>query len=422
MLDLCVSAIASNQGKTILTSALLYHYRGRVRGFKIGPDFIDPQFHRFVSGEWSVNLDLYMQEPSQVEWTYQRYRKEVNILEGVMGYYDGMERGASAYDVTKLLAVPTLLVLDGSGSYTTLSAVLKGIREYRPEATVKGVVLNRLSSQRHYELIRRRIESDFDDVEVLGWIAKDLPSLKETHLGLDLEDLGKIEDLSREVLKHLDLGRLERLFRSRKRKEPDYPFDEVKRRNESLAIVFDRNFSFLYYDNLRFLEEVFDSVILIDSTRDEAIPEEADCVYLCGGYVESEEAYRRIRQSHRFRNSLIRHTQKGKEVFAECAGLLYLGRRVDEKPMSGILPIDFSLQRRFVRLGYYRSESGVRGHCFHYTRPESLEGWCDILSKDGAGEFGTYRQGRVFGTYLHTLFRGRDLFGWECEPPRHGFG
>ena len=127
-LSFCVSGISSNSGKTVLTSALLYYFRDGVRAYKIGPDFIDPQFHKVVSGDWSVNLDSFMMSALQVKWIFQTYQKEVNILEGVMGYYDGMDKSASTYDITKLLKVPTILVLDGSGSYITVSAVLKGLK------------------------------------------------------------------------------------------------------------------------------------------------------------------------------------------------------------------------------------------------------------------------------------------------------
>ena len=411
-MNFCISAIASNQGKTILTSALLYHFRDRVRAYKIGPDFIDPQFHKFVSNDWSVNLDLFMQNKSQVKWTFSTYQKEINILEGVMGYYDGMDRGASAYDVTKLLKVPTILVLDGSGSYITISAVLKGLKEYRKDSTIKAVVLNKLSSTNHYELIKKQIESDFDDIVVLGWIKKDLEALRDTHLGLNLEDLGKIEKISKEVLENLELKKFEEVFRSKKVEVKEYPFKKIEKKNQNLAIVYDKNFSFLYYDNLCFLKEIFEQVFMINSIKDEKIPENTDIVYICGGYIENDASYKRIKDSFYFKNSLIFHIRKGKKILGECAGLLYLGRSVDEKKMSGILPIKFSLQKRFVRLGYYESESGIKGHCFHYTKPETLEGWFDKLLKNSKGEFGSYKQNNVLGTYLHSFFRGREFGVW----------
>jgi cobyrinic acid a,c-diamide synthase len=400
----CISSVSSNSGKTVITLALLYHFRKRVRAYKIGPDFIDPQFHKRVCGDWSVNLDSYMLDEKELIWTFQNYKKEVNILEGVMGYYDGMDKKASCYDVTKILKIPTILVLNGSGSYITVVAVLKGLLEYQKECTIKGVILNRLSSKNHYELIKSLIEKEFKDIVVLGWVKKDLESLREIHLGLDLDDMQKLESISKKILKNLELEKF-LFFKEQSKSLDKYPFEKLKKVDKTLTIVYDKNFSFLYYDNLCFLKEVFKRVIMIDSTKDEEVPEDADIVYIPGGYVESESAYKRVKESVNFKNSLIKHS-KSKPIYAECAGMLYLGKSVDEKKFCGILPIKFSLQKRFVRLGYYQNELGIKGHCFHYTKPKSLKGWFDKLSKNGKnGEFGSYALQKVFGTYLHTIFR-----------------
>jgi len=148
--------------------------------------------------------------------------------------------------------------------------------------------------------------------------------------------------------------------------------------------------------------------VIIDSTKDELIPNDCDRVYICGGYVESDEAFLRIKDSANFKNSLIEHAQN-KPIYAECAGLLYLAKAVDHKVMSGILDITFILDKRFNRLGYYYNEAGVKGHAFHYTKAtdEALKKGFDILSKTvkGKGLVGSWSKNRVFGTYLHTMFR-----------------
>jgi len=408
----CISAVASNQGKTILTTALLWYFRESVRPFKIGPDFIDPQFHTQVCGTPSVNLDSFMMNQEQVAWLFQHYAdRKVAILEGVMGFYDGQNKGCSAYSVSRLLGVPTILVLDGSGSYITVSAVLKGLLDYRSDNTIQAVVLNNLSSKMHYELIKKQIEQDHPDISVLGWIAKDLSSLRDTHLGLDLGDLDKIEQISRDVLEHIELEKLKSLtpqYPSLSIDPNHYPFPTIPKIDKTLAIVNDSNFSFLYHDNLMLLKEMFKEVVLVDAIRDESIPTECDALYLPGGYVETEDAYVRIKDSDRFKKSLVTHART-KPVYAECAGLLYLSKAVDDKPMAEVLDISFTLGQRFDRLGYYYNESGIRGHAFHYTKPtdETLAKGFDILSKepDGKGEAGSWREGNVFGTYLHVMFR-----------------
>jgi cobyrinic acid a,c-diamide synthase len=349
----------------------------------------------------------------QVEWLYYHYRdRDVAILEGVMGFYDGENKGCSAYSISKLLNIPTVLVLDGSGSYITISAVLKGLLDYRADNSIKAVVLNNLSSTMHYQLIKNQIETDHKDIVVLGWIKKNLPSLSDTYLGLDLDDLSKIEQISQEVLECIDLEALYRVGFSEKQKPKiDYPFPKIEKIDKKLAIVNDKNFSFLYYDNLCFLRELYQDVIIVDSTKDEVIPIDCDMVYICGGYIETDKAYKNIKNSHNFKNSLITHSQT-KRVYAECAGLLYLSKRVDTKPMSSVLDIEFTLDSRFNRLGYYYNENGVKGHAFHYTKPteKTLQKGFDILSKTpkSRGVVGSWKSsnGKVIGTYLHTMFRG----------------
>lgn len=409
MVSICISAIASNQGKTILTTALLQHFKNSVRPFKIGPDFIDPQFHQKICATPSVNLDAFMMNKQQIKWIYNHYSdKKINITEGVMGFYDGMDKKSSAYDISKLLDIPVILLLDGSGSYITVSAVLKGLKTYKKDNTIKGVVLNHISSQGHYELIASRIKKDFKDIELLGWIPNNLESLKDTHLGLDLEDLNKLENISKEVLKNIDIEKIQLLGNCKKIENKTYPFVKIKKIAQKIAVVSDENFSFLYYDNLKFLEELFAEVVIIDTTKDEEIPKNADVVYICGGYVETPKAYAKIQNSQNFRNSLINHS-KTKKIYAECAGLLYLGNGVDEKQMSAILDVDFSLEKRFQRLGYYTNEDRIKGHAFHYTKPKDDSKGCERLVKEKGdiGSIGSWQSenGLIFGTYLHTMLR-----------------
>ncbi|MDF1877529.1 cobyrinate a,c-diamide synthase [Sulfurimonas sp. SAG-AH-194-L11] len=410
---LVISAIASNQGKTLLTMALLQHYKGRVRPFKCGPDFIDPQFHEKIAQTPSVNLDGYMMNQEQLTWIFNKYMdKEVAILEGVMGYYDGMDKGASAYDVARSLDVASLLILDAGGSYITVAAVLKGMKEFRDDSTIKAVVLNRVSSQMHYDLVKKHLLIACPEIQVCGWIQKGLKTLSSTHLGLNLKELDAhtIQEVTQDVLEHIDLEAMESVMHLDKTKTSEtYPFKTIVKKDEVCVLVKDKNFSFVYHDNLEYLRELYKEVILLDSTKDETITKNADIVIIPGGYVETEDSYGRIKESLNFKNSLIQHA-KSKEVYAECAGLIYLGEFCDDKKMSGILPIRFELTDKRERLGYYKCEIDgeiKKGHAFHYSRIKKAP-QTDIqlykVSKKTAKD-GGYKQDKVFGTYLHTMWR-----------------
>ena len=385
-----ISAIASNQGKTVLTTALLYHFRDSVRAFKIGPDFIDPLFHQKVTSTPCLNLDTFMMNKEQVKWIFSKYAdKNMAILEGVMGFYDGLDKGSSAYDVSSFLNIPTILLLDGSATYITISAVLKGLKTYREDNTIKAVIFNKLSSNRHFELIKKQIEEDHKDIKILGWIPKNLKSLDSIHLGLDLSDenFKKIESISKDVLKNIDLKELEKLSFSEV-EDSLYPFESIPKSDKTLAVVHDENFLFLYHDNLEFFKEVFDKVTIVNPSKDEIV--DTDVVYICGGYVETDKAYDSLKDSTNFKNSLISHA-KTKPIYGECAGFIYLGKSIEDKKMSGILDIEFMMSKRFTRLGYYEVD-GVKGHCFHHSYPVAN----DIMSMS---------KDKVYGTYLHTFFR-----------------
>ena len=418
---LLISAIASNQGKTLLTMALLHHYKHLVRPFKCGPDFIDPQFHQKIAQTPSVNLDGYMMDEAQLRWLFHRYMdKEVAIVEGVMGYYDGMDKGASAYDVAKTLQIPSLLIIDGSGSYITIAAIVQGLQNFRKDNTIAGVVINKVSSSMHYELIKKHIEKECEGIEVCGWIEKNLTTLTSTHLGLDLQALEgeTIASITQDVLKNIDIAKLESFMQIEPLQEETYPFVPQQQKDEVCVLVRDKNFSFVYEDNYNFLTECYKEVIVIQGTEDESIPSYADIVILPGGYVETPQAYARVCDAYNFQNSLKTHAKQGKKIYAECAGLIYLGEAIDEKKMNGILPITFCLTNKRERLGYYKCELDgciIKGHAFHYSKviqaPQT-----DIklykVSKKTAKE-GGWKEGNIFATYLHTMWRVSGLAGLE---------
>ncbi len=414
MKALSIVSPASGSGKTLLTSALLYRLQNRVRPYKVGPDFIDTQFHKKLCGTDSVNLDSFMMTQEQMRDTFYRYAKEINIIEGAMGFYDGMDRGCSSYSLSKELNIPTVMVMDASGSYITISALLKGLREYKKPNPIKAVVLNRVSSESHFKRIVDILKYDHPDIFVAGWIKKGLKSISSTHLGLELDDMEVMNLIADDVLENIDIDGL--LSISDIDIQNISLTSDIYRLGKKATIVYDENFSFLYYDNLVYLKETFDEVKTVSAVNDDEIDMDSDIVIICGGYVESDRAYSRVKNSKKFKDSLQKYVDIGGKIYAECAGLLYLSEAVDDKEMSAILPLRFNLNKRFVRLGYYQREDGIKGHAFHYTAPDkkSLSLGCKRLKKfsQDIGEYGEWRseKGNIIGTYLHTFWRTNDIF------------
>ena len=221
--------------------------------------------------------------------------------------------------------------------------------------------------------------------------------------------------MTEDVLAHIELDVLESVMDVSVSSVSDYPFKRVEKKDELCVLVKDENFSFVYHDNLNYLKELYREVKIIESTKDEEIPKNADIVIIPGGYVETPSSYERVKESKKFKTSLQDHAQS-KRVYAECAGLIYLGESCDEKEMSGILPIKFELTDKRERLGYYKCElensKELKGHAFHYSRIISAPP-ADIklykLSKQSAKD-GGYKQDKITATYLHTMWRLGELF------------
>ena len=217
MTQILIGAATSGSGKTTFTMGLLraLSRRGlRVQPFKCGPDYIDTQFHSIAAGRESVNLDTWMASPEHVREVYARYSAgaDVTVIEGVMGLFDGYDcmRGSSA-EIAALLGVPVLLVVNARSSAYTVAAILHGMKTFRPDVKIAGVVFNQVASESHYAFLKAA--ADDAGVPSLGWIPRnediEVPS---RHLGLTIgmeQEINKLADLTADLIeKHINLDQL----------------------------------------------------------------------------------------------------------------------------------------------------------------------------------------------------------------------
>ncbi len=403
-----VGGLHSGSGKTLATLALLHglEERGyRVRPFKCGPDFIDPRFHEWMTGRTSVNLDLFFSAGEELPALYDRMIRSLSggVVEGVMGFYDGLEKGTSTYDVAKALGLPVFLAVYAKGMADTVAAVVKGVREYRSGWSLDGVIAVQTGSRRHGEILARAL-----DQEKLPPLIGTLPrhedlALPERHLGLvdvrELEEKGSLSRIRKklsELTADWDWERSCSRFSqvsatppgcAEERIIPGATFRE-KTSSIRLGVAWDSAFRFYYPENWSVLEERGIQLVPVSPQSDRKLPADLDGLYLGGGYPEHFAGS--LSGNRGFLSSVRDFHANGGVVYAECGGMLYLSHGPDheqenqETDWLGILPFRFRMNGRLKRLGYieahpvdggfWKAATGsIRGHLFHYSELIPLE-------------------------------------------------
>ncbi len=333
------AAPSSGSGKTTITCGVLalLKKRGlRAVSFKCGPDYIDPMFHRQVLGLPAGNLDTFFTEPDITRYLLAQGSEgqDIAVIEGVMGYYDGLGGSSvrgSTYETACVTDTPVVLVVDGRGASVSLAAMIGGMISYRPDSRIRGVILNRVSAG-YYERLKALIQEECG-IPVYGYLPQrgDL-SLPSRHLGLlqpeELADCGEwVERLSEILADTLDLDGLIAL--SEEAPPLQYKKPEIPRLPSGcsvrIAVARDEAFSFYYEENLSLLKQMGAELVPFSPLRGESLPEGTDALLLGGGYPE-----RYVEQLEKSASceQVRRACGKGMPCLAECGGFLYLMREL----------------------------------------------------------------------------------------------
>ena len=406
-----VAAPSSGSGKTVVTCALLRALARRglaCAAFKCGPDYIDPLFHRRVVGACSGNLDGFFTDAPTLRALLARGAAgaDVAVLEGVMGFYDGMAPGvadASSYQVARDTETPVVLVVNGRGASLSLAAVIRGIAEFLPCANVRGVVLNKTSAAA-CAYATPAIEKH-TGVAVLGNIPADEAfSLESRHLGLVTADeveqlsarIGKMAEL---VEKSVDVDRLLEMAATAPdiREEP-YRLEPIAGARPIVAVARDEAFSFYYEENLRALEDLGCELAFFSPLCDSELPRGTSALYLGGGYPELHA--RQLSENAPMREVVRRAVESGMPTIAECGGFLYLQREIAD-----------SEGRRWPVAGALEGASENGGRLSHF-------GYVELTSQRD-GLYGPHTHPRARVPLLAVHLPGRRLLGAEA-PARQG--
>lgn len=377
-----IAGTNSGCGKTTVTTALLSAFKARgtaMAAFKCGPDYIDPMFHREALGIPSRNLDPYFCSREQLRAQAAKAGDALAVMEGVMGYYDGIgtDGRASTYTVAQATETPVILVISAKGMYTSAGAMLRGFREFRPDSNIRGVIFNGISPMVYSGLKQIALDAG---VQPLGC----LPSVPEItvgsrHLGLitaaEIEDLQeRLRKLGELAEKNLDLDGILALAQT----APALPAAAQEASvcaHARIALARDEAFCFLYQENLEMMQSLGAQIVEFSPLHDAALPENIQGLYLPGGYPELYIP--QLSANRSMLRSIRDAIASGLPTIAECGGFLYLHRTLDGMEMVGTIAADAVKTARLQRFGYLeliaREDSllakkgdAIRSHEFHY--------------------------------------------------------
>jgi len=428
-----VAAPRSGSGKTTVTLALLAALRRRALGVaaaKCGPDYIDPAFHAAATGVPCLNLDGWAMGPALLESVLHdaAVGADLLVIEAAMGLFDGIAGAArgegSAASLAAAFGLPVLLVLDVSGQAQSAAAVVKGFAGFEPRVRIAGVILNRVGSPRHRDMIEPAVAAL--GIPVVGAIPRDETAvLPERHLGLvqalehdDLEDhLDRLADLAE---RHCNLALIQNLATRLSAKRETGPAAALPPPGQRIALAQDGSFAFIYPHLLEGWRRAGAEIVRFSPLADQPPPEACDCCWLPGGYPELHAAT--LADAGRFKQGLARFAA-ARPVHGECGGFMVLGEAIidadgERHAMTGLLGHVTSFAARRLHLGYRqarlrhdcplgRAGAALRGHEFHYAsliEPGGDDSLCDLVDGEGKalGPAGG-RRGNVTGGFFHVI-------------------
>lgn len=404
-----IAAPTSGSGKTTVARGLMALLTRRgytVQPMKCGPDYIDTKFHAAVCGRPSINLDTFMETPSQMRQVAERYAAtaDVCIIEGMMGLFDGYDHDrGSAAEIALTLDVPVVLVVDARSAGYSVAPLLFGFRHWNEQLRLAGVVFNKVGSARHEQMLREVCHDV--GLKCLGCVPRNKAVETDSrYLGLDFSQGGGDIDTLVEMMQAIELPISISHHDKGCRQEPAH----MPHRNEGTVVALnEESFSFIYQQTL----DLLGASTIIDPEADTMLPPHTELLYLPGGYPEKH--LDTLTSNTSMRQSIADYARRGGRIVAECGGMMYLCQSIvtdeGEYPMCGVLPYRVSFRKadRHLSLGYRRwTIDGIemRGHEFHYsqftgTKPTSV---CQVMDARGNPvDSPIIRTGNIWASYIH---------------------
>jgi cobyrinic acid a,c-diamide synthase len=412
-----IAGTTSGVGKTSITLGILYILKNlgfKIQSFKIGPDFIDPSYHHFVTNSPSYNLDSWLMGKKGLINTFEKYTigKDIAVIEGVMGLFDGAggkNNFASTAQIAKILNSPIILVIDASKAARSIAAIAYGFMKFEKGLKIKGIILNKISSNRHFNFIKDAFENKIK-IPIVGVIYRNQELIfSERHLGLIPRE--ELDDKRRKVIlnsakvlsESLDAEKIVSLIRPlqnetvRKKK-----IDTGKEQNMpsiKIAVALDESFNFYYQENLDTLQKKGAQLIFFSPLNDLRLPEEVDGIIIGGGFPEI--LARNLSRNQSMMRAIKKIAESQKPIYAECGGLMYLSKSIKEGPsiykndkmpeskgnfnktyrmiglidaitnMTDQLTLNYT-QGKVINKSLFGNINRFRGHEFHFSVMENI--------------------------------------------------
>ena len=397
-----ISAISGGSGKTIISLGIIRSLIKRgysIAPFKKGPDYIDAAWMALAANQPCYNLDTFLIPSDILLYSFFNYSKfsDISIIEGNRGIYDSIDvnGSTSTADLAKLLKSSVILVLDCTKITRTMAAVVSGLINFDKNLEISGVILNRIAGARHESILRNSIE-EHTSIKVLGAMPKLKNVFPERHMGLvpNFEHLWaheSLEMISEKTEKYVNIDAIIEKCKNNSFNDNSYnisnschnsiiSYKSINTSNKPIiAIAKDSAFQFYYQENIDALEAAGAKIIYISPLSDKDIPD-VDAIYLGGGFPETHA--KQLDLNHSFKESIKKMIMNGLPVYAECGGLIYLGKEIileDENfSMADILPLRFHISKRPKGHGYtilnvekdnpfFEKGQVIKGHEFHYS-------------------------------------------------------
>lgn len=382
-----VAGTNSGCGKTTITCAVLQALINRgyeVSSFKCGPDYIDPMFHSKIIGTCAYNLDGFFCDKNTINYLLNKNFGGISVIEGVMGFYDGVCDKASSYQIARDTETPVIFIIDCKGMSTSIGAVMQGFISFKKQNNIAGFIFNRLpeslidTAKNLCSRINVRYFGRFPYFKEC--------SIESRHLGLVTADeikglKEKMQRLAELAEKNLLIDSIIECSEGAENIEFNVPYiNKITESTLRIAVAYDKAFCFYYEDNFNLLRELGCEIVKFSPLEDSVLPVNINGLIIGGGYPELYAE--KLSENKSMLDNIRNKINSGLPTIAECGGFMYLHKMLEGKDgkrynMVGTIDGNAYKTDKLQRFGYIyltaeadnllckRGEK-IAAHEFHY--------------------------------------------------------